>query len=146
MQNMRDKNQFDVVAVGLRLKQIRKSLKLTIGELSKATGLSVSGISEMESGNKKPSSVYMFGLAKEFKVNVNWILTGMGTMFAPDIELDLDFGQDNDLVRELILSIKNINIARFDILKYFANFKRENQELLKEALKEKECDIDNSSG
>ncbi len=116
--------------IGYRLKQVRKTLGFTLDKMSELTGSSVSGISEMESGNKKPSSVYMFGLAKEFKININWILTGCGTMFTPDVELKLKFGDDNELIRELIFYLKNVNIARFEILSHFLKFKKDNADML----------------
>lgn len=128
-----DKNRFDVEQIGKRLKDIRKKLDKTLEQMRDITGLSTGGISEMEQGLKKPSSVYMFALKKEFDININWILTGKGTMFTPDIELNLNFGEYNKLIQELILSVKNVDIARFDILGHFAKFKRNHPELIIEA-------------
>lgn len=124
---------FDVKEIGRRLKEVRKKIGKTLEQMRDITGLSTGGISEMEKGLKKPSSVYMFALKTEFDVNINWILSGEGTMFSPDIELDLNFGEDNILIQDLILCIKNVDIVRLDMLGYFSKFKRENPELIKEA-------------
>lgn len=116
--------------IGKRLKQVRKKLGLTLDKMSEISGSSVSGISEMEGGLKKPSSTYLYGLAKEFDIDINWILTGKGAMFAPDIALDLSFGDDNELVKEMIFFLEHLNIARYEILGHFAKFKKENEEFL----------------
>ncbi len=123
----------NVTEVGKRLKGVRNTLRLTLEEISKKTGLSKSGISYMEVGNKKPSSVYMYELSKRFNVNINWILTGTGTMFKPDVELNLNFGEDNEIIKELIFYISNIHFARHDILRYFHKFKEDNENIVKEA-------------
>ena len=119
--------------IGKRLKEVRKELRLTLEELSEKTGLSTSGISIIETGVKKPSSVYMQELSQQLNVDINWVLTGVGTMFKPETVLNLKFGEDNILIRELIFYIENVPFARHDILRYFHKFKRENKDLLKEA-------------
>lgn len=112
--------KFSTKEIGGRLRTIRKDLGNTLEEMAQITGLSKSGISDMEKGLKKPSSVYMSELYIKFGVNINWVLTGKGTTHAPDIEFDLNFGKDNELIKKLIFCIENIDIVRYDILKYFA--------------------------
>lgn len=123
----------NVIEVGKRLKDVRRTLRLTLDEISKKTGLSKSGISYMEIGNKKPSSVYMCELSEQFNVNINWVLTGKGSMFKPEVALNLKFGEDNEIIQELIFYIENISFARHDILRYFHKFKRDNKEVVDEA-------------
>jgi transcriptional regulator with XRE-family HTH domain len=126
---------FDVEQIGRRLREVRKKLGKTQEEMRQITGLSTAGISEMEQGLKKPSSVYMFALNTNFDVNINWILTGAGTMFKPDIEMELNFGNDNRIIRELILCIKNLNVARYKLLWHFSDLKREHADEIDEAVK-----------
>jgi transcriptional regulator with XRE-family HTH domain len=117
---------FDLKQIGRRLREVRKKLGKTQEEMRQITGLSTAGISEMEQGLKKPSSVYMFALKTNFDVNINWILTGEGTMFSPDIELELTFGDDNKIIQELILCVTNLPFVRYHMLKCFLELKREN--------------------
>ncbi len=121
----------NVLEIGSRLKRVRNYLNLTLKEIGAKTGLSPSGISYMESGKKKPSSLYMFELSKKFNVNINWVLTGEGKMTKPDVELNLNFGEDNEIIKELIFYIENIPFARHDFLRNFYKFKKENNELIK---------------
>jgi transcriptional regulator with XRE-family HTH domain len=57
---MKDNTNFDVKQIGARLKEVRKSLRKTLAEIGLLTGLSARGISEIENGKKKPSSIYLY--------------------------------------------------------------------------------------
>lgn len=118
--------------VGRRLKEVRAALSLKLEEIGEKTGLSKSAISYMETGTKKPSSVYMYELSKQFNIDINWVLTGDGNMFKPDVELNLNFGEDNKTIKELIYYIENVPYARHDILRYFFTFKKDNKNLEKD--------------
>lgn len=126
--------KFNIQEIGSRLRKIRKKLGKTLEEMRDITGLSKSGISDMELGLKKPSSVYMHELNINFNVNINWLLTGEGTMFAPDIEFNLNFGKDNDLVKDLIFCLEYVDTVRYDILKHFTAIKSENEKIIKAAV------------
>ena len=96
------------------------------------TGFAKGHISQMENGIKRASLKYLFALWSEFNVNLNWIITGQGTMFTPDIELNLDFGkEDNELVKEMIFYLFHANIVKHDLLRYFIDYKRKNKDVLK---------------
>lgn len=129
---------FDVKQIGKRLKEIRKKFGISLDKMGEITGLSKSGISDIEKGKKKPSSVYMHALNIKFNVNINWVLTGKGTMFAPDIELNLDFGKDNEIIKDLIFCIEHVDAVRYDILKYFYEKREENPALLKKINEDKD--------
>ncbi|MBD2891809.1 hypothetical protein amrb99_07160 [Actinomadura sp. RB99] len=47
----------DLSAVGPRLRAIRESRRMTIRSVSDATGISVSTLSRLESGNRRPQLV-----------------------------------------------------------------------------------------
>lgn len=123
-------NKFDTKLIGGRLKSVRRHFDFTLDEISKHTGLSKSGISEIEKGVKKPSSVYMFSLAEKFNININWVLTGRGRMFLPDISFYLDYGIDNEHVLDMLQAILKSRLVRYDFLKYFDRIKKEQPGLL----------------
>lgn len=131
-----ERKNIDLPVIGERLRKVRKALGMTLDKLGEISGLSTSGISDMEKGKTKPSSLYLHALSGEFNVNTNWILTGKGTMFQADIEFDLSFGEDNELVKELIHCLRKVNVARFEILRNFADFKRDHKDLIEEIKKE----------
>ncbi|WP_020498924.1 helix-turn-helix domain-containing protein [Sciscionella marina] len=57
-----------LAAVGPRLKQIRKQHDCTLAELSANTGISVSTLSRLESGQRKPSLELLLPIAKAHQV------------------------------------------------------------------------------
>lgn len=131
------KEKFSNKDIGERLRDIRKRLGKTLEEMTDITGLSKSGISDMELGLKKPSSVYLYALNMEFNVNINWVLTGNGTTFSPDIEFNLNFGIDNNIIKELIFCLNYVGPVRYDILRHFDKIKTEHKKTIEEVKEKK---------
>jgi transcriptional regulator with XRE-family HTH domain len=74
-----------------RLKQIRKTLKLSIREFSKEIYFSHSLYGQVEYGNREPTDRIIQLICSRFNVNKDWIRTGEGEMFTsspPDIRLE----------------------------------------------------------
>jgi transcriptional regulator with XRE-family HTH domain len=55
-------------AVGPRLRALRTERKLTLSELSRTTGVSVSTLSRLESGQRKPTLELLLPLARAYQV------------------------------------------------------------------------------
>ena len=67
-----------------RLKLLReKNLNLTQGKFADSLGVPLTTISKYERGEVKPTSEFLIKLSKIYGVNLNWLLTGEGTMFKP---------------------------------------------------------------
>jgi transcriptional regulator with XRE-family HTH domain len=74
-----------------RLKEIRKSLKLSIRDFSKEIYFSHSLYGQVEYGNREASDRIIQLICSRFNVNKEWLMTGKGQMFdspTPDIRLD----------------------------------------------------------
>ncbi len=67
--------------LGGRLKLLRKVLGLTQRELAQVLGVSEMTIRRYESDKFQPDADVLAKLAKEFNVNLHWLLTGEGEMF-----------------------------------------------------------------
>ncbi|WP_369374317.1 helix-turn-helix domain-containing protein [Streptomyces sp. cg36] len=64
-----DRDLDDVLTeVGPRLRRIRKERGATLGDLSAATGISVSTLSRLESGNRRPSLELLLPIARAHQV------------------------------------------------------------------------------
>lgn len=70
---------------GQRLRAIRKALNLSQVELAEKLGINASAISQMETDRIKPSLDTMMILAKSYKANLHWLITGSGRMFEDTI-------------------------------------------------------------
>lgn len=121
---MPERPKLNAKEIGARLKELRTAiLKISLVKMYDATGVPASGISTMERGFMKPSAAYLHGLVKLFDVNINWVLTGKGAPFKPDIEIKLDHGADNETIKEMFYAIENIPAIRYELLKHFLYIK-----------------------
>lgn len=67
-----------------RIKQLRKTLKLTQVEFGEKLGLKGNTITNYENGLRVPSDAVILSICREFDVNENWLRTGNGNMFLPE--------------------------------------------------------------
>lgn len=68
----------DRAEVGARLRTFRKEIGLTGTALAERLGTSQSFISDIERGRSGPSGDVLTALARDFGLNVSWLLTGIG--------------------------------------------------------------------
>ena len=64
-----------------RVKEIRKSLKLSQGAFGKKLGVTGAGISKIESGDRNLTPQMILLICQQFNVNKLWLKTGEGEMF-----------------------------------------------------------------
>lgn len=65
-----------------RMKELRKSLCLSQEEFGELIGLKKSGVCSIESGTRRVTEKHLKMLQQSgYSINVNWILTGEGSMF-----------------------------------------------------------------
>ena len=131
---MSEKNVINVVEIGKRLREVRKSLNLTLKDMSKMSGFVVSAVSEMELGKKRLLPEYLYLLSSRFSLNLNWLFTGSGSMFMPPIDLKWDFGKDNEDIREMIYLIDNSSYFRHEILRQARRIKHTDKKIIDEDL------------
>lgn len=79
-----------------RIKELRKTLKLSQTDFGKRLGVSRDVVNNIENKRVVPSEPIQKLIVSEFSVNRVWLETGEGEMFAPideESELALIFGQ-----------------------------------------------------
>lgn len=64
-----------------RIKQLRKTLNLTMEEFGKRLGVTRTAISNIESGNRNVTEQMFKSVCREFKVTEDWLRTGEGEIF-----------------------------------------------------------------
>lgn len=64
-----------------RIRELIKALNMKQAEFAKRIGVSRPFVSELCSGNKKPSDRTVADICREFNVNEQWLRTGEGDMF-----------------------------------------------------------------
>lgn len=61
-----------------RIVEIRKDAGLTQDEFSEKMGISKNYVSLIENGKKTPGDRLVTDICREFEINKNWLLTGIG--------------------------------------------------------------------
>jgi transcriptional regulator with XRE-family HTH domain len=68
-----------LAAIGPRLRSMRRDRGLTLEALSAATGISVSGLSRLESGHRRPSLELLIPLARAYRVALDHLIAAPAT-------------------------------------------------------------------
>lgn len=66
----------DLVALGKRIRALRKEAKLTQEELAERAGLSANYVGEIERGERNPSALALFALARGLGVQPGTLFAG----------------------------------------------------------------------
>ena len=119
---MNKENDINFKVIGERLKEVRKALGYTLGKMKEMCGVAKSTISEIETGLKKPHFLYLYLLSTKFNVNIDWILSGRGPKFS-EFDIKLDFGQDNEMIKEMLHLIEEVPVVRYELLRYYLQLK-----------------------
>lgn len=75
-----------------RFMQLRKFLKMTQSEFGKELGRTKMAISYYEKGERSIDNSVLLLLQEKFNVNIEWMRTGVGSMFLSDNEKKADSG------------------------------------------------------
>lgn len=128
------------LTVGERIKEIRKDRNLTQEAFSLKIKLSRNFISQIESGTKVASPRTIKDICREFNINEDWLIYGIGPM---ERQSDDDFSEivedmlseDNpfyDLIKDIAITYKGLDPASKTVIQNFA------QQLLDGRQKKKE--------
>jgi len=106
----------DFLVENERIREIRKSLNLTLEKFGEKVGVSRAAMSNIENGNRNVTEQMRKLICREFNVDYIWLTTGEGEMYVDTLPEDevaalvsdlLIDGQDNAFYG-LILSIMSI--------------------------------------
>ena len=92
---MADEIDEALTSVGPRLRVVRERRQATLAQLSQASGISVSTLSRLESGGRKPTLELLLRLARAHEVPVDELISGVKASVAIKI-----FGDDLDTLKQ----------------------------------------------
>ncbi len=75
---------------GDRIKELRKSLNLTLEEFGKRIGITKPTVSRIENNQSSVTTQVFTAICREFSVNETWLRTGEGDMFSSSLYDELD--------------------------------------------------------
>lgn len=107
-----------------RIKQLRKALDLTQKAFATRIGMKSNTIATYEMGRAVPSEPAINNICKEFGVNRDWLVNGVGEMFAPKPSNALNaLAQEHGLSHDDCVVIENfLNLkpeVRTSLIEYF---------------------------
>lgn len=120
-----------------RVKEIRKSLGLTLEKFGERIGVTRGSMSNIENGNRNLTEQMTKSICREFSVDYMWLTTGEGEMF---IDSDDDFIERIDRIMagedearknlfKFMLELSDENIAALDrLMKKAIEFTQNNKE------------------
>lgn len=76
---MADPIEDTLALLGPRLRAVRESRQSTLAQLSKASGISVSTLSRLESGQRRPTLELLLRLARSHEIPVDELINGAAT-------------------------------------------------------------------
>jgi transcriptional regulator with XRE-family HTH domain len=125
---------------GQRLKGIRKSLNMTQADFAIKMNISVTNLSDIENGKTHPCHDFFYRILKEFNINLNYCLSGEGSMFL-DMEQESSAGAvdetdknryyydvDHEDIREFLDYFFSSKIVRYHIMSAFTRLLNEEEE------------------
>lgn len=91
-----------MTTIGNRFKTIRTSLHILQDEMGAQIGLSKQGVSNIEKDKSFMSPIVLSKLAIDLKVNLNYLIAGVGSMFIQsDDEIIKKVANDDDLDKKV---------------------------------------------
>ena len=110
---------------GLRVKEIRDSLNLTMEKFGSALGVGKTAISKIEKGERSLTEQMAKAICREYSVNEEWLKNGTGEMFATrpigdDLKARIDYFLPDESesfrlrLARLILSMDKEDMAKLE--------------------------------
>ena len=133
-------------AVGSRLKEIRKILRLNQKEMADKLHTTNTYLSDIETGKVNPSHTFFFKLSFVFNVSLDYLYHGIGEMFLRS-KLDRAPGEDrseNDIktMDDLIWFMENSPLVFHQVMAFAGNLRYERDESIMKDLAKNRKDRD----
>ncbi len=93
-----------------RLKIARKKLNLTQAQIADGLGIKPANIRDIESGKVRFSTLHAHAIENVYKIDCNWLLTGIGEMFSKNESDKTEIRRDPvdiELLGEIIAGVES---------------------------------------
>ena len=125
--------------IAARIKHIRKTLKIKGKDFASRIGISGPSLSEVEKGKYYPNFEFIYHMAREYNVNLYYIIYGQGEMFLdPGKQTELreleELADNSDDVRRFLKYFQESEIIRYHMLSQFKSKITLEKELIEKEL------------
>ena len=135
-----DVSRDKLTAVGGRVKELRKSLKISQKDFAAFLNISSSYLSEIEHGNSNPGFDFFYKISTACNVSLDYLFHGIGEMMLKDkinieeIDEVREYVRDIVTVEDLLWLIEHSPMSKNTIMGFAAKFNYENEETIKKSI------------
>jgi transcriptional regulator with XRE-family HTH domain len=130
-----------LMAIGSRIIDIRKKLRINQKEFAASLDMSPSYLSTIENGNGNPCVGFFFRLSMTYNVNLNYLIHGTGNMFIKqEIKKPFekkDFADGIETVEDMLWLMENSTLFKATVIGFSNKFFYENERTIKRSLKKR---------
>lgn len=109
---------------GRRVRELRKSLQLTLEKFGKPLGVGKTAISKIENGENNLTDQMILAICREYNVDENWLRTGEGEMFKKlnrqqelaQLTATLFKEEEDSFKSRLIIALAQLNEEEWELL------------------------------
>jgi transcriptional regulator with XRE-family HTH domain len=132
------KNRESLIAIGQRIKALRKHLRISQRELAESFHMSCSYLSEIENGKGNPGPEFFLKLSDDYNVRIEYLFHGTGEMFygtqrTTDSE-EFDFNENVDTIGKVVWLMEHSPFFKNTILGFASKFLLDNERILKRSI------------
>jgi transcriptional regulator with XRE-family HTH domain len=128
----------DLKAIGERVTQVRKALRIAQKEIAAAIEMAPSYLSEIESGKANPGPGFFLRLSRQYNVSIEYLFHGRGEMFYDSkqniIEKEFSLDEEVDSIDHLLWLMKQSPLIKNSIFCYASKFVAENEDFIRRSL------------
>ena len=119
--------------IGTRIKEVRKTIRITQKEMAEKLGIFDSYLSDIETGKGNPGHSFFFKISSIFKVNLNYLLLGKGEMFSKPEQTPEEetYIEDIKSIEDLVWYMKKSPLFFHQVMAFASKFHYEYEELIK---------------
>lgn len=126
--------------IAARIRTFRKDQKLTQRKLGEILGINFQHVSKYERGEFIPTFENLIKFNRHLSININWLLTGEGSMYVePEENYKITEDQANQVIRdedqmlgeivEVLRMNEKLKTAIYEIIKSFKNLHQASDQL-----------------
>ena len=127
----------ELKAIGMRIKEVRKLLRLSQNDMAEGLGITSNHLSEIESGKTNPTAVLFLNLAYVYNANVGYLFHGTGepllsALSIPASEFALDTHVES--IEKLLWLMNRSPYVKHYVLGYASRLVIENEEFIRKSI------------
>ena len=125
----------NLVALGSRIKELRKALKISQKDFAASLDMSGCYLSEIESGKGNPGHKFFYKISALYNISLDYLFHGIGEMFLKVKDKGTpgkkDFIDEIETIDDLVWLLEHSPMVKLTVMGYATKFLYENEDIIK---------------